>query len=266
MRIDIETITPERARQMLLRNTGNRKVREDRVALYANEMRRGLWQLTGDPITFDTEGRLVQGQHRLLACIEADVPFDTAVARNAAPEVFSVVDTPLVRSMGDVLDHDGVSNARTVASAVKMILAWRQEIANDRRGMVTTILRDDIAEFTRKHHDELQRAISISRPLVKVGGTMSAWVPFVFEASVGREDEMAMFAEGVATGAALPQGDFRLALRNWLVNRGANRIKTEPVEYLMTIVRAWKGWLDGRSVQSMRPWRRGLPLEYLEDE
>lgn len=56
---------------------------------YAGLMRSGVWetQLVGHPgavehaITFDPHGRLLIGVIRLIACIDADVPFDAVLRR-----------------------------------------------------------------------------------------------------------------------------------------------------------------------------------------
>jgi hypothetical protein len=43
---------------------------------FAEAMRRGDWRLTHQGIAFDASGALVDGQHRLAAIVEADVPVE----------------------------------------------------------------------------------------------------------------------------------------------------------------------------------------------
>lgn len=54
-------ITPRIAKTMLSHNTGNRPLRKAVVQRYATDMENGDWQDNGDPIRFDTNGRLIDG-------------------------------------------------------------------------------------------------------------------------------------------------------------------------------------------------------------
>jgi len=64
-------ITPEMAGAMLQKNTGNRQIRPSVVAQYADQMKRGQWQVTHQPVATDSEGNLVDGQHRLSAIVSS---------------------------------------------------------------------------------------------------------------------------------------------------------------------------------------------------
>lgn len=79
-------ITPRIAKTMLSHNTGNRPLRKAVVQRYATDMENGDWQDNGDPIRFDTNGRLIDGQHRLEAVILSDTPIDAWVLRGLKPE------------------------------------------------------------------------------------------------------------------------------------------------------------------------------------
>ena len=71
----VTTITPEMAREWLKKNMhNNRPVLKATVHNYARQMRCGTWNLTHQGIAFDQNGELVDGQHRLSAIIEANVP------------------------------------------------------------------------------------------------------------------------------------------------------------------------------------------------
>lgn len=71
------TITPAMAEILLENNVNNREVRKGQVNTYANDMKSGNWQFNGASITFDDHGRLLDGQHRLMACRIANANFDT---------------------------------------------------------------------------------------------------------------------------------------------------------------------------------------------
>ncbi|HEX9992481.1 MAG TPA: hypothetical protein VGB14_06115 [Acidimicrobiales bacterium] len=102
MTAEVVTITPEAAAVMLAGNIVNRKLRRQRVLLYAKQMAAGKWRLTGETIVFSPTGQLLQGQHRLHACIEAGVSFPTIVVRGIDPEAMRVMDSGLARTAADV--------------------------------------------------------------------------------------------------------------------------------------------------------------------
>src|SRR5262249_28100191 len=80
IRVDIITVTPELAARWLKRNHANRKVRARHVSRLVRAMRAGEWDdLNGDTIRFSDNHELLDGQHRLLACIEAQQAFTTLV-------------------------------------------------------------------------------------------------------------------------------------------------------------------------------------------
>ena len=75
----VMTITPQIAQEWATLNTRNRPVRYAKVAQFARDMKAGRWHMTGDPIQFGISGRLLNGQHRLWACIMSDTAFETVV-------------------------------------------------------------------------------------------------------------------------------------------------------------------------------------------
>lgn len=97
------TITPDMAKAMLEKNLNNRPASKAHVQKLKQAMLDGHYRLTGDAIRFGADGRLYDGQHRLMACIEADKPFDTYVIENLAEDTMLVIDGGNKRSAADQL-------------------------------------------------------------------------------------------------------------------------------------------------------------------
>lgn len=119
----IELITPEIAGQMLKNNSGNRAKSQTRVLQFAKEMTRG-WKLNGEPIIFGINSRLLNGQHRLWACIESGCSFTTWVIRGVDPTTFDTIDTGSPRTAGDVIGmtfKDLGCDPKSVASSIRWI-------------------------------------------------------------------------------------------------------------------------------------------------
>jgi hypothetical protein len=99
----IETITPRIASSYLELNINNRPLRKSHISLLALDMVNGDWQVTHQGIAFDTNGVLIDGQHRLHAIIEAGVPIQMSVTRGCSASSFSILDRGANRSPSDIL-------------------------------------------------------------------------------------------------------------------------------------------------------------------
>ena len=79
-------VTPELAELWLKSMIANRRPSKAHVKFLASMMRRGQFRTTHQGVAFDWFGRLIDGQHRLLAIIEAGIPQQMIVTRNLDPE------------------------------------------------------------------------------------------------------------------------------------------------------------------------------------
>lgn len=119
MKIEKKTITPIMASEYLERNVFNRNLKSIVVDSYARDMRNGKWALNGDTIRFDENGTLIDGQHRLAACIKAGVPFETFVVTGLPHSVFDTIDNGATRTGGDIFKLNEVPSSNNVAATVR---------------------------------------------------------------------------------------------------------------------------------------------------
>lgn len=103
METRIETITPDIAKSMLETNTSNRKVRHAHVRWLADQIIKGRWLTTHQGICFNTYGILQDGQHRLMACVMANMPIKVLVTRGAMIENNLGIDNGEARNIADLL-------------------------------------------------------------------------------------------------------------------------------------------------------------------
>lgn len=115
-------IAPEMARDLLSKtNADNRNIRPKHAAIMARDMAEGDYETTGDSIKFDRDGRLLDGQHRLLACADSGVPLRTHVVFGLEPKVFDSLDRGARRTAADVLAKAGYHNTHLLAAAVALL-------------------------------------------------------------------------------------------------------------------------------------------------
>jgi hypothetical protein len=121
-------LTPDIAKKMLENNPNNRSIRKSKVNTLANAIRRGEWVLTHQGIATSNDGTLIDGQHRCMAVIEADIPIPTLVTTGISDPIFHAVDNHSARGNHDYLSCVGYSSseAKTIASIARMVHAFAE--------------------------------------------------------------------------------------------------------------------------------------------
>ena len=100
----VVTVTPELARVILDdHNRDNRRVKPSVVKRYARMMQIGDWKLSPETISISRTGRLLNGQHRLMAVAMSGVSVDFLFAYGFEEDVFAVLDRGSARTMADAL-------------------------------------------------------------------------------------------------------------------------------------------------------------------
>ena len=119
MKTSHELITPKKAQEMLLMNTMNRPAKESIVNRYADDMSSGRWKAnTFEFIKVGVSGKILDGQHRLMAVERSGVPIYFHVARGVDDNLMDVIDTGTKRSGSDVLSMSGVKNSARIAAII----------------------------------------------------------------------------------------------------------------------------------------------------
>ena len=174
MNFRVENITPEKARKYLEGNLINRSVKERRVLAYAEDMKKGAWQLNGESIRFDKNGRLIDGQHRLLAVIKAQVAVPMVITTDVDEDI-TIFDRGVCRSVTDSLQLEGVD--RSIANSDCVAIA---KLYYTCKGKIV-ISDSTVKDFIIKHKESLIFARSITS---NRGGTASGRIS-IKNASIG---------------------------------------------------------------------------------
>jgi hypothetical protein len=107
-----------------------RRINEDTVAKYANDMKQGHWLFNNQGIGYDERGNLVDGRHRLWAIVKAGVPVKMLVVKgmegpqNGGASKMSLMDTidcGRVRTVQNKLQIDGVKSASAMSAGARAI-------------------------------------------------------------------------------------------------------------------------------------------------
>lgn len=121
------------AKRLLATNTGNRRVSQRRVA----QMRAGHFETTGEAIIVSDEGIVNNGQHRLLAVIEAHAAVEMDVRFGIPRRAFVKTDTGAARGGADVLSIRGVAGAAQIAMALRLLIAYQRGLPEHLRDYIS---------------------------------------------------------------------------------------------------------------------------------
>lgn len=131
--IEKRMISPAEAEKMLELNIkNNRPVSNMIINQYANDMMAEKWMDTADSIKFDTQGRLIDGQHRLCAILKADRSVEMWVATELDENAIKYIDTGRKRSANDLLHMAEMGGGYTaeLTALTRKIMAWERDVVS----------------------------------------------------------------------------------------------------------------------------------------
>lgn len=250
--VTIETITPERA-QELLQNPleGQRHVRKRHAERLSEEILHGRFRLSCDAIVI-VSGKLANGQHRLSAVVIAGRSVQFLVLRTNDADLFKVIDSGVKRTVGDVL---GVPSARHIAAMANIGIAYdRNLISATGFGNKTSLCtRSEIVDYANVYMDHLQEAAGVVDALYQKYRLLNRIVgaSFLYLASRSHKQRAVEFVTQVYTGEGTPSA--ALDIRDRLIKNACSIAKLKSPYLLAMMIKALKSYLQGT-----RPARLGV--------
>lgn len=239
------TITPQAAEKYLEQNTINRPLREPYVLFLAQEMECGNFRYNGEPLIFGKGNVLLDGQHRLHACVLAGVPFDTEVVKDVDPSVFSTIDQGEKRKVHDVLALEGHKvNRLSLASAVRSIINHNNGWQANRRGSAVEAVKF-VSENPR-----IVDLVTEARAVRVIPASIIAVVGYYATETKARIPQWKAFVEGLASGENLSGNDPRLALRRAAdaARLGAKGQGLRKEHMIAAVAQAWNAFANNQGI------------------
>jgi hypothetical protein len=258
MQIQEVQMTPQRAAQILQCNTRNRAMNLSRVDFYADAMLKGNWMQSGEPIQIDSDGCLINGQHRLQAIVNSGMTVPVLLITGQDPSVFAVLDTGRARSASDVLSIGGAKNCTRAAAGIKLYFLYvdhpnkvwtgaklarsHQEILNYYRA------KPKFTEFWSKEAVNTYSANKLLNP--------SALLAFAFvarDAETTSSEQVSQFFELIAHGYGLQEGcpihRYRQMLANQQASGSFKRASSINQMALASLIKVFNYWANGVSMK-----------------
>lgn len=250
---EIVKITPEDAAELLESNTFNRTLRPGKVSQYSNDMKAGRWKMDGAPIRFAWTGKMLDGQHRLWAVIEAGVPVEFLVVRGLEPDSQDVMDSGAGRKASDALLLHGYHNVNNLSSVIRMCILFENTSLppSSRFNVRNQVSNAQIIDYIDKHPDVVEDVNEVLFYRNRMDVPVSV-MGFVFrQLKKISEEDAKIFLHKVATGEALEYGDPILALRSRLREVDKNQQRVKPSTFAAILFRTWNSWRKGQKLTSV---------------
>ncbi len=250
-------VTAEMARRWLRSNIeNNRHINGDRVAQYVRDIKAGRWTENGETIKFAQTGELIDGQHRLTACVEAGIGFMTLVAYGVPKEAFVTIDRNQPRSIGQQLRlTHGITDHTNVQGALSWLARFIDGIVIERLRPTATEI-EALLDENPGICDSVRNARDIQYHLKTPSASALAFAHYCFTRQDATLAEV-FFAE-LKTGANLRTVDPAYRLRERIISSSALAIRRiSTYEFLALLFKAWIAVKEGRTIEAGLKWQVG---------
>jgi hypothetical protein len=248
-------VSPRMAAKWLMKNKNNRPLSQTRVDYYCDMLLNKKWMITGEAIKFDWDGNLLDGQHRLAACVKSKASFKTVVIRGLDPNSFMFMDETMPRGNAHRLHCAHEKNSAVLGTAIN------RAIVVDRGGIGKRKIRPDEVFSFLNDNPKIRDSASLSKSMEK---KTTAVKPATFTAlhylfSKAGPEINNTFWERVAEGIGLKRGMPEMVLRSRLLKDSASQAKLREIVIMALIIKTWNSVVLGKPLKGLQ-WRDGEPF------
>jgi hypothetical protein len=247
------TIWPAQAKAILVAMPNQRTFYPNHAAWFAEMIRSGDFELTHQGIAFDKAGLLLDGQHRLSACIDADTAITVQATFNLDRKLFEAMDRGRKRSFADDLVCGSIAKngvqAGILATAARFLYQYDRgndlAVAPNRAAFRAQQIRESLAR-----HPFIQDAVSFvaanhNRWKGLGPGPASALYSLIHEASpVKAETFIDQVLKGDDPNSCRPAYMFREYLKELGTAHGRKR----QAKAIIAFIRCWNAYVEGRDI------------------
>lgn len=268
MRTEVHEITVKKAKEFLAHNNQfergkedtNRPINPRKVNLYAVDMLKGNWRLTHQGIAFSKSGWMKDGQHRMLAIVQAGetgatdgsvqlppkptIKIKMPVTFGLDEDVFDVIDNGLPRNANQILAMAGYRNGVALAACARLLYMydnydyklWGSARVSNHE-VLTTVRQTNIDAYIPESTGLVPYGFMI------IPTTVGYYVCERAYPSGPHEEFLEVLRSGVDAG----KDDPRIVFRNMVIrSKGQARIRRrESTIHLAYYIKTWNDFVAG---------------------
>lgn len=250
MRIEQIEMTPDKAKEIMKGNTHNRFPNMRVVKALTAEFEERRMKFNAQPIQISTDGVLLDGQHRLLACIASGISFECLVVWDALAESQETMDTGRARTTADILRLRGYANQSLLSAVARRIALSEKFRLRDGATHTGQIVSNGAVLDTVEAMGDPHRFTVYAKQVCKDFNFTASQVGFLIWWFDGIDrDDSDFFWDKLKSGQGLYEGDPIYTLRqHGLVRevKGAG-LNHHQVESAAIIIKAWNKFRRGES-------------------
>lgn len=247
-------ITPDIAANWLEHRNLERNRKYSRLieAKYASEIRAGLWKTSPQGVSFDWDGFLLDGQHRLGAIVKTGTTVDLFVSVGWDPDCFVVLDTGHKRNVSQLITHP---HSKLMSGAARYLGAVTGQL---RTGMLRGGVyahgasSGDVFAVVQAWPELGTYAASAQHVRNKAQILAAPHLAVLAQASRTQyADRIPSWLDGLAWGENLTGLDARLHLRNRFAAERRALANAQAMAYGL-IVQAWNAYATNTQISVLR--------------
>lgn len=258
---DFVSVAPDLAKLWLDTNRVNRNLSTRNIVRYLADMEAGDWMLTGEAVKFAGDGRMLDGQHRLIGVSRASAPVDMLLVRGLDPVTQKYMDQGQARTTAQRFDLNGEKYSGVLAAVSKLAVQLERVTPTKAFDSADPISQSQQERWVSDNPD-VRQAVDRWANRHPKGGTATTFAYTAFRTYRVSPEAAESFLLAMSTGADLPARSPILAARARLSNLAADQQVRPQLAILDLLFRAWTLWRTGKGAQTLQfriPSRGELP-------
>jgi hypothetical protein len=193
------------------------------------------WKVNGEALKFSTDGKLLDGQHRLEACVRANKPFRSTVVVGLEPETQATMDDNRRRTVHDQVLLQGMNLPKAASAAARWLLLIRLGTI----GRAQRSTNQEILEVLHRHPGLAQSAEAIRDKDVVALPSIILTMHYIGSQLLNQLAKANAFVEVMASGVPAYEGDPVHAWREELSKAARKQHNVSAKLQWLGAVHAW---------------------------
>ena len=256
-----ETISPSQAEKWLEQNPRNRNLSKRRVDRLVKSLKSGQWLCNGEAIKIADNGTLIDGQHRLTACMVSKKPMESFVVRGLPANAIATIDLGAPRTLGNHLQMAGYKGGVfALASATILCMEFAGGTYVHAKDKTTPREALDFIENNKHILKSADIFTHVDKTEFRALLAQSLSIATYFLFSKINRTEAEKFFHGLVQGTNLGAKSPILKLRVELISlrkesKHAELTRRASLHFLCT---AFQAWIDNSRIDSLPEYKHGI--------